>query len=68
MPHFDSSINLGTLVALGVTLFTFYKFHMANVKRFMTIEFQVAQMWGVFRRRFNIDKDTNFFPGDKNED
>ncbi len=56
MVHFDWSISFGTVISLAVILFTFYKFHMANVKRFLTIEFQVAQMWSVFRRRFNVDE------------
>ena len=60
MPHFDWSINFGTVIAFGGMMFTFYKFHTANLKRFMKLEFQVRQMWGSFKKRFNI-QENDFF-------
>ena len=54
MPHFDSTISLGNVIALLVMLGSLYSFHMANVKRFMTIEFRVEQMWHSFKQRFNM--------------
>lgn len=63
--HFNTTIDLGTLIALGVMLFTFHKYHTANLKRFMTLEFRVNQMWQIFRRRFNMEE-TEYFNGDDN--
>ena len=58
--HFDSSISLGTLLGIGTIVFTFYKFHIANVRRFMTIELRVDQMWGENLRKLEeIHKSTN---------
>lgn len=57
MPHFDSSINLGTLIALGVLLTTFYKAHTANLKRFAQLEFRSGLMWKAFQKRFNITEE-----------
>lgn len=57
MPHFDSTISLGNIVALGVMLATFYKMHSDNVKRVQRIEFRVGMMWESFKKRFNIHDD-----------
>jgi hypothetical protein len=61
---FDFSINLGNLVSIVAMVFTLYGFHIQNVKRFMKLEFQVRQMWGSFRRKFNIH-DEDFFGEDE---
>ena len=63
--HFDWSVSLGTIIALVVMLFTFHQYHMANIRRFMRIEFQVGQMWSVFKKRFGISSDNPFDNGEQ---
>lgn len=60
--HFEWTINLGNIIAIGVLTFTLYRFHMSNVKRYMVLEFKVNQMWEYFRRRFKL------FPDDEADD
>jgi hypothetical protein len=64
---FDGTISLGSIIALVVMLLALHQYHMANVRRFIKIEFRVGQMWGVFKRRFGMPDDDPFYKKDDSD-
>lgn len=64
----DGTISLGNLLTFVGMLIALYGFHISNVKRIMTINFRVNQMWNVFKKRFNIsDESEHMFDVKDNE-
>lgn len=55
--NFNATVELGTLIEIGVFLFALYGFHIRNVKRFVTLETKVDIMWGQLQRRLGMKDD-----------
>lgn len=52
--HWNGEISLGNVLTLVTILFTFYKFHVANVERITRMETKVDLLWNQLAKRLDI--------------